>query len=1179
MIQFTPHLAGVHPPTPLDLDKEHKVDNWKLWKQQWNNYMTLSNLKSLGDTFQFAMLENCLGSSALKMYNQLSFPGRKSVSKALELMELCIVGELNETYERYCLNSRSQQPDESVDDFITDLRNLAKTCGFCDCMNDSLIRDRIVMGIRGKDTRKKLLSMKKLSLTNSIDICKAHEATTRRLQQMSTSTSTSSEVHKVNRHQPKKSQSYKPSSSTPATGAYARSPVTRECKFCDTTHPMLKSKCPAYGKKCSKCGQMNHYAVRCPRNRKKIHQIAEDSEDSDDSELKLLEAYCVNSVSLGKGNQIYAELHVCDKPVKLQIDCGATVNILPKSLIGNLKMSPTSTLLQMWNRAIVKPLGEAKVPITNPVTGDNYLCKFVIVSDNHGFVPLLGNKVSQKMGLITVNSDLFKRVASISSEPVDPVRTFPDVFNEDLGQLPGPATLTVDPNITPEIAPNRRVPEALMEPLAKELDKLCRMQVIVPVDKPTDWVSNILVARKKSGDLRVCINPQALNKALKRERYQLPVLEDLLPKLSKAKVFTTMDLKAGYWHVPLDSESSHLTTFSTPAGRYRFLRLPFGCNVSSEIFQKKLFEAIGDLPGVLCVADDIMLYGVGSTEIDALVDHDKKLLALLQRCQEIGIRLNKDKVSLRQKSVCFLGHLVTAGGLKPDPEKVRAIADMPPPTDLAGVQRVNGFTNYLAKFLPQLSDVMEPIRQLTRKDVPWNWSNPQQTAFEKMQHLVKNAPCLKYFDSSVPLVVQCDASEKGLGAALLQNGQPICYASRALTDVETRYAQIEKEMLAIVFSLERFHQYTFARHVTVHSDHKPLESILKKPLYKAPRRLQGMLMRLQRYEVHVIYKPGKLMYLADTLSRAFPAPNGDPSPQEDLEQINMVKYLPISDHRLTEIRESTARDESLQLLKDVILNGWPEDRSSLPIQVHPYFPYRDELTVQDGLIFRGERVVIPKDLRQSAKERAHSSHLGIEGCLRRARECLFWPNMNADLKDYIEKCEVCSNFQNSNQKETLMNHEVPDRPWSKVGTDLFSIGDANYLITKLLDDQSYEISTQDNTHRRNRVHLNATKEPPPVPSAPVTLSGTKGSPRSKVPSPRFRASAVATPVIPQSPLSTPKKSLIPASSQASPLVSGSQQPSHSPPSPMVCSKPQSTPVTTTVSRSGRTIVPPARYRD
>ena len=267
---------------------------------------------------------------------------------------------------------------------------------------------------------------------------------------------------------------------------------------------------------------------------------------------------------------------------------------------------------------------------------------------------------------------------------------------------------------------------------------------------------------------------------------------------------------------------------------------------------------------------------------------------------------------------------------------------------------------------------MEPIRQLTRKDVPWNWGSPQKKAFDMIKNLVKDAPCLKYFDSTKPLAIQCDTSEKGLGAALLQNGLPICYASRALTDVETRYAQIEKELLAIVFALERFHQYTFARHVIVSSDHKPLESILKKPLFKAPRRLQGMLMRMQRYQVTVVYKPGKEMHLADTLSRAFPSSNEDASPQEEFEQINMVNYLPITNDRLSQIRENTSCDEALQLLKEVILKGWPGDKTCLPSQIHPYFPYRDELTAQDGLLFRGERVIIPSNLRQTMKERVPS---------------------------------------------------------------------------------------------------------------------------------------------------------------------------------------------------------------
>ena len=240
--------------------------------------------------------------------------------------------------------------------------------------------------------------------------------------------------------------------------------------------------------------------------------------------------------------------------------------------------------------------------------------------------------------------------------------------------------------------------------------------------------------------------------------------------------------------------------------------------------------------------------------------------------------------------------------MKPDPEKVKAIEAMPPPNDMEGVQRLNGFVNYLAKFLPKLSETMEPIRQLMRNDVPWNWAAAQQRAFEDVKKLVTNAPILSYYDSKKPLMIQCDASDKGLGAALLQEGQPIAFASRALTDTETRYVQIEKEMLAIVFATEKFDQYTFGHSVTVQSDHTPLESILKKPLFSAPKRLQGMSIRLQRYNLEVVYTQGKLLYLADTLLRAFLSTNQVSGPQDGLEHISMVQYLPITEQRLQQIK-------------------------------------------------------------------------------------------------------------------------------------------------------------------------------------------------------------------------------------------------------------------------------------
>ena len=224
---------------------------------------------------------------------------------------------------------------------------------------------------------------------------------------------------------------------------------------------------------------------------------------------------------------------------------------------------------------------------------------------------------------------------------------------------------------------------------------------------------------------------------------------------------------------------------------------------------------IGDIPetctlssrkldGVLCIADDILICGKGQNDAEATSNHDENLEKLLCRCLDVGIVLNADMTKLRQKKVPYMGHLLSSDGLKPDPAKVETITKMPRPEDVEGVQRLNGFVNYLAKFLPKLSEIMEPIRRLTRKDTPWRWSEEQDNAFRKIQHMVTEAPVLSYYIPNNELTIQCDASQHGLGAALLQNGRPIEYASRALTGTEKRYAQIKKEMFAIVFSLERF---------------------------------------------------------------------------------------------------------------------------------------------------------------------------------------------------------------------------------------------------------------------------------------------------------------------------------------------------------------------------------------
>ena len=222
-----------------------------------------------------------------------------------------------------------------------------------------------------------------------------------------------------------------------------------------------------------------------------------------------------------------------------------------------------------------------------------------------------------------------------------------------------------------------------------------------------------------------------------------------------------------------------------------------------------------------------MIDGVGDTLDEATQVHDKNLTALLERCKEKSIWLNKEKVVLRVQQLDFMGHQLTAQGLKPDPNKVEAILKLETPKTKEDIERLNGTVNYLAKFLPKLSQVMEPLRRLTQKGVEWCWGDSENKAFAEVKQLVTPAPILAYYSPDKELLIQCDASNLGLGAALMQEGRPLAHASRALTDPETCYATIEKEMLAIVFALEKWHQFIFGCHVVIGTDHKLTRSHYK----------------------------------------------------------------------------------------------------------------------------------------------------------------------------------------------------------------------------------------------------------------------------------------------------------------------------------------------------------------
>jgi hypothetical protein len=271
----------------------------------------------------------------------------------------------------------------------------------------------------------------------------------------------------------------------------------------------------------------------------------------------------------------------------------------------------------------------------------------------------------------------------------------------------------------------------------------------------------------------------------------MKTVDDVVSNIPNAKVFSVLDAKSRFLKIRLDKSSSYLTTFNTPLGRYRWLRLPFGIKSVPEIYQRIMDEMLKDIEGAFAIIDDILIAG------DDIEHHDKILKAVIKRATEYNLKLIYDKCMIRQTSVPYMGHILSESGLKADPAKLKAILEMPTPKDKEGVRQFLGFIQNLAKFIPNLSQVDGPIRILLKSDIEFAWNSEQETSFTELKRLCSTPPVLAFYDVHKKVEIECDASKDGLGAVLLQDGRVVAYASRALPEAEKRYAQIKKEMLSV----------------------------------------------------------------------------------------------------------------------------------------------------------------------------------------------------------------------------------------------------------------------------------------------------------------------------------------------------------------------------------------------
>jgi hypothetical protein len=532
------------------------------------------------------------------------------------------------------------------------------------------------------------------------------------------------------------------------------------------------------------------------------------------------------------------------------------------------------------------------------------------------------------------------------------------------------------------------------------------------------------------------MDPRYLNSFLKRAIYPLPDIEAVFPKFRGAKYFSKMDMTMGFWQILLDEKSSYMCTFSTPYGRYRYLRLPFGISPAPEVFHRIVADVIQDMPGVMHFVDDVLVWG------DTKEEHDARLKEVLKRFEASGFVFNPTKCEFGKKEVMFLGHLVDGTRVRPNPQKVAAVKAFPTPQCVEDVRRLLGVATYISKFIPRFSAKTAVLRRLLRADMAFEWTPEHEAALRLIQDELTSDKVLFIFDPNLPVQIATDASGTGLGAVLMQKGRPVLFAARSLTPAEVNYSIIEKELLAVVFALRRFHFYTLGRPIEILTDHQPLLGAAKNALLRENPRLDRLFDQIIGYDLKWTYVPGRTNFLPDFLSR-LPADKVKPLPVD----LVLQRDVPVARGRVyDDIVTASHTDPVVEYARECIRSGWPHSSAAYPSNMRFLRRIADQLRVADDvLVDLQNRVYVPAKSKVQVLRELHLGHPGTATTLRRAQERFFWPTMNNDVTEYCARCEICARQAPKPAAAPLLPRPMPRVPGQVVAADFFECNKKHYL--------------------------------------------------------------------------------------------------------------------------------------